>query len=63
MRAYTLDAAYCSGEETIKGSVEEGKLADITVFSSDPRIVPTSEISDINVEMVILDGKMIFSKR
>jgi predicted amidohydrolase YtcJ len=63
LRMYTLDAAYCSSEETIKGSVEEGKLADITVLSSDPRIVPTSEISDINVEMVILDGKMIFSKR
>ena len=59
---YTLDAAYCSGKENVKGSIEDGKLADITVLSSDPWQVPTSQIKDINVEMVVVDGQIIFSK-
>jgi predicted amidohydrolase YtcJ len=62
LRMYTLDAAYCSGEENIKGSIEEGKLADITILSNDPWLVPSSEIKDISVEKVVLDGKIIFSK-
>ena len=62
LRMYTLDAAYCSNEETVKGSIEEGKLADITVLSNDPSVVPTSEIKDINAEMVVIDGKIVFSK-
>ncbi len=61
-RMYTLDAAYCSNEETVKGSIEEGKLADITVLSNDPSVVPTSEIKDISAEMVVIDGKIVFSK-
>ena len=36
LRMYTLDAAYCSGEENVKGSIEEGKLADLTVLAADP---------------------------
>jgi predicted amidohydrolase YtcJ len=62
LRMYTLDAAYCSNEEDVKGSIEEGKLADITVLSNDPSVVPTSEIKDLNVEMTIVDGKIFFSK-
>ncbi len=62
LRMYSLDAAYCSNEETVKGSIEEGKLADITVLSNDPSVVPTSEIKDINIEMTVVDGKIVFSK-
>ena len=49
LRMYTVDAAYCSGEENVKGSIEEGKLADLTVLSDDPMIVPTNEIKDVKV--------------
>jgi predicted amidohydrolase YtcJ len=62
LRMYTLDAAYCSNEETVKGSIEEGKLADITVLSNDPSVVPSTEIKDLKIKMVIIDGKIIFSK-
>jgi predicted amidohydrolase YtcJ len=62
LRLYTMDAAYCSNEETVKGSIEEGKLADITVLSNDPTRVPSTEIKDLNIEMVIIDGKIVFSK-
>jgi predicted amidohydrolase YtcJ len=62
LRMYTLDAAYCSGEEKIKGSIEEGKLADLTVLAADPADVPTDKIKDIQVNLTIIDGKVVYSK-
>jgi len=59
---YTVDAAYSSCEEKVKGSIEEGKLADLTVLSVDPFAVPANEIKDVNVEMTIIDGKVVYSK-
>jgi predicted amidohydrolase YtcJ len=59
---YTVDAAYSSGEENIKGTVETGKLADLTVLSHDPRKVPPNEIENITVEMTIVGGKVVYSK-
>jgi predicted amidohydrolase YtcJ len=58
LRAYTLDAAYCSGDEGLKGSIEEGKLADLTVLASDPIAVEEGKIKDIVVTTVIVDGKI-----
>ena len=63
LRMYTVDAAYSSGEENIKGSVETGKLADLTVLSHDPCEVPPNEIGSITVEMTIAGGKVVYSKR
>ena len=62
LRMYTVDAAYCSGEENVKGSIEDGKLADLTILSDDLLAVPTNEIEDVNVEMTIIDGKVVYSK-
>jgi predicted amidohydrolase YtcJ len=59
LRMYTLDAAYSSGEEAVKGSIEEGKLADLTVLSGDPMTVEPGKIKDITVEFVIIDGKIL----
>lgn len=59
LRAYTLDAAYCSGDEGLKGSIEEGKLADLTVLASDPIAVEEGKIKDIVVTTVIVDGKIL----
>ena len=56
---YTLDAAYSSGEENVKGSIEEGKLADLTVLSADPLAVAPEKIKDINVDMVLVNGKVL----
>ena len=62
LRMYTVDAAYSSGEEKVKGSIEDGKLADLTILSNDPLTVPTDKIKDINIEMTIIDGKVVYSK-
>jgi predicted amidohydrolase YtcJ len=62
LRMYTVNAAYVSFGETIKGSIEEGKLADLTVISDDPKIVSPSKIGDIEVRMTFVDGKIVFRK-
>jgi len=62
LRMYTINAAYASFEETVKGSIEEGKLADLTVLSGDPTAVPPSKIGDIKVKMTIIGGKVVYQK-
>jgi len=57
---YTTNAAYASFEEGIKGSIAQGKLADMVVLSADPIKSPPEQIKDIQVEMTIIDGKVVW---
>jgi len=57
---YTVNAAYASFEEDIKGSITQGKLADIVILSDDPVSSPPGRIKDIRVEMTIIDGKVVW---
>jgi hypothetical protein len=57
---YTINAAYASFEENIKGSITPGKLADMVVLSDDPLKSPPERIKDIRVEMTIIDGKVVW---
>lgn len=62
LRSYTLDAAYGAFEETSKGSIEVGKLADFTIFSDDIMTVADTAILNTTVAMTILGGKVVFEK-
>ena len=62
LRMYTINAALASFEEDIKGSIEIGKLADLTVLSHDPETTAPEEIKNIEVEMTIVDGKIVYTK-
>jgi predicted amidohydrolase YtcJ len=57
---YTTNAAYASFEESIKGSIAPGRLADVVVLSADPLKAPPEQLKDIKVEMTILDGKVVW---
>jgi len=57
---YTVNAAYASFEEDIKGSITPGKLADMVVLSGDPTRVPPERIMDIKVEMTIIGGRVVW---
>ena len=60
--AYTINNAYATFEEDIRGSLEEGKLADITVFDRNLLKIPEAEILQAEVTHTIIDGKIVFSK-
>ena len=57
---YTINAAYASFEEGIKGSITRGKLADMVVLSDDPVKSPPEQIKEIKVEMTIIGGKVVW---
>jgi hypothetical protein len=59
---YTVYGAYCSGEEKLKGTIEEGKVADLTVLSGDPFISAVEKIRGIGVQLTVINGKMVFSQ-
>ncbi len=63
LRMYTEHAARTTFEEKIKGSIAPGKLADLVVLSGDPTEVPAGQLKDLEVEMTIVDGKVVWHKR
>jgi predicted amidohydrolase YtcJ len=61
IRVWTLDGAYATFEENIKGSITPGKLADFVVLRADPRKVPPSEIKYIVIDSTWVGGKLVFA--
>ncbi len=57
--AYTGGAAYASGEEGLKGTLEAGKLGDAVVLSQDILAVPGPEILHTQVEATIVGGEVV----
>jgi len=56
IRINTLNGAYASREEAIKGSITAGKLADFVVLAEDPHTVPPSKIKDIRIVRTVVGG-------
>ncbi|MGA9348558.1 MAG: amidohydrolase [Anaerolineae bacterium] len=63
VRAYTVGAAYASGEEREKGSITPGKLADLVVLSQDIFAIPPMAILETEVEATILDGQFVYRRK
>jgi predicted amidohydrolase YtcJ len=62
LRSYTLEAAYGAFREQELGSLEPGKLADITVLSKDILAVPDAEILKAEVLYTLVDGRIRYEK-
>jgi predicted amidohydrolase YtcJ len=62
VRAYTLDGAYGSFEENLKGSIEIGKLADLVVLSDDLLSIAPEEILNLKVDMTMVDGEIVYER-
>lgn len=59
----TINSAYQSFEENIKGTIEIGKLADFVILDKNPLTVPKDEIKDIKVIQTIKEDKIIYSAK
>jgi hypothetical protein len=60
LRMFTINNAYASFEENLKGSIESGKFADLAVLSQNILTCPKDAIKDIKVLMTIVDGKIVY---
>jgi predicted amidohydrolase YtcJ len=62
LKSYTWNNAYAAFEEKLKGSLEVGKLADITVLSRDIMTIPEDDIPGTDVVYTIVGGKVVFQR-
>lgn len=58
--AYTLGAARAIGTDSLAGTIEVGKAADLVILGRDPRTVPWHAIGDIPVLATLVDGVVVF---
>ncbi|MGE0863569.1 MAG: amidohydrolase [Vicinamibacterales bacterium] len=62
LKSYTWNGAFAAREESLKGSIAVGKLADITVLSKDIMTVPEDEIPSATAVYTIVGGKVAYSR-
>ncbi len=63
LRAMTINGAYETFQEDVRGSIEKGKWADLAVLKEDYLTVNEERIKDIEVLMTIVGGKVVYEKR
>jgi predicted amidohydrolase YtcJ len=61
LRAYTVNGAYASFEEGLKGTLQHGMLGDVTVFDADLAQVAPEDLAEVPVAFTIADGNVVYS--
>ena len=60
LKAYTIEAAYAGFEETIKGQIAPGMLADFIVISDDVRKASARKLLSIKVLQTYVGGRLVY---
>jgi predicted amidohydrolase YtcJ len=60
LKMFTIWPAYAAFEETLRGSIELGKLADFTIFSADIMRIPEKEILKTRCLMTVIGGEIVY---
>ena len=63
LRSYTVENAYAAFEENLKGTLQVGKLGDVTVLSQDILTVADDQILNTQVEYTIVGGKVVYQRK
>jgi predicted amidohydrolase YtcJ len=63
LRAYTIDAAYASFDEKMKGSLSPGKLADFVVLEKNLFEVPPADIRHVKIQATYVGGQKVFERQ
>jgi predicted amidohydrolase YtcJ len=62
LRAYTIGGAFASFEENEKGSLEVGKLADVTIIDRDLMTIAPESIRDARINYTIVGGRVVYER-
>jgi len=60
LKMFTIWPAYVAFEENLRGSIEVGKLADLTVLSADIMKIPEMEILKTRCVMTVINGEIVY---
>ena len=60
LKMFTIWAAYAAFEENVRGSIEVGKLADLTVLSADIMKIPEMDILKTHCVMTVIGGEVVY---
>lgn len=63
LKAYTINGAYATFDEKIKGSLEPGKLADFVLIDRDITTIDPAQIRDAKVLRTVVGGKVVYVAR
>ena len=63
LKMFTLWPAYAAFQEDVKGSLEVGKLADLTILSKDIMQIPEDEILTAEAVMTVVNGNIVFERK
>jgi predicted amidohydrolase YtcJ len=63
LRAYTIGSARASFEETRKGSLLRGKLADLVLIDQDLTMIAPESIRDARITMTVVGGRVVFERK
>jgi len=62
LRSYTASGAFATRDETVKGTITAGQLADFAVLSADYSTIPEDHIKDIEVVRTVVGGRVVYEK-
>jgi predicted amidohydrolase YtcJ len=63
LKMFTIWPAYAAFEENLRGSIQIGKLADLTVLSADIMKIPEMEILKTHCVMTVIGGNIVFETK
>lgn len=63
VRGFTSDAAYAAFEESSRGTIEPGKLADLTIVEGNLYSAPTSQLFETKVRYTVVGGEVVYGRK
>ena len=62
LRILTINGAYGTCQENVKGSIKPGKLADLVVLSDNPLQILETDLKNLEVLMTMINGELVYVK-